>query len=325
MTRRHRVAVLLLPQVVGFDATIPPQLLGSALDAEGRPLYEVQLVGLDTAPVASGDGYAFVPQAGPEALATADTVIVPGTRYEPARRRGVAPPELRAAFAGVRPGTRVVSICTGAFVLAALGRFDGRRATTHWAYADDFRRLFPDVDLDVDVLFTDDGDLLSSAGVAAGIDLCLHLIRRDHGAAVANRAARSCVVSPWREGGQAQFIDRPVPAVAQESTAGARAWALARLDEPLDVAGLAAVASMSLRTFNRRFREETGRSPGAWIVEQRVVSARHLLEVTDDPVDVVARKAGFGTPAGLRQHFRAVVGLSPAAYRRTFRGAPAAS
>lgn len=322
MTRRHRVAVLILPSVVGFDATIPAQLLGAARDAADRPLYDVQLVGLDTEPVASVDGYAFVPQAGPEALARADTVIVPGTRYPAARRDGVAPPELRAAFERIRPGTRLVSICTGAFVLAALGVFDGRRATTHWAYADEFRRLFPRVDLDDDVLFTDDGDVLSSAGVAAGIDLCLHLIRRDHGVAVANRAARSCVVPPWREGGQAQFIDRPVPATADASTAGARAWALARLDEPLDVARLAGVARMSLRTFNRRFRDETGRSPGAWIVEQRVTTARHLLEVTDDPVDVVARKAGFGTPAGLRQHFRAVVGLSPAAYRRTFRGAP---
>ena len=282
------------------------------------------MVGLDAAVVPSVDGYGFVPQAGPEFLARADTVIVPGTRYPAARRDGVAPPELVAAFARVRPSARVVSICTGAFVLAALGMFDGRRATTHWAYADDFRRLFPRVDLDVDVLFTDDGDLLSSAGVAAGVDVCLHLIRSDHGVAVANRAARQCVVPPWREGGQAQFIDRPVPAAAADSTAATREWALARLDESLDIARLAAHAGMSVRTFNRRFREETGRSPGAWLVEQRVAHARHLLEVTDHPVDVVARRAGLGTGASLRQHFRAVVGTSPAAYRRTFRGEPAA-
>ncbi len=140
---------------------------------------------------------------------------------------------------------------------------------------------------------------------------------------MANRAARHCVVPPWRDGGQAQFIDRPVPAAGEESTAAARAWALARLEESFDVATLAGVARMSLRTFNRRFREETGSSPGAWIVEQRVAHARHLLEVTDDPVDVVARRAGLGTGASLRQHFRTVVGLSPAAYRRTFRGVPA--
>ncbi|MHA3702034.1 GlxA family transcriptional regulator [Jatrophihabitans sp. YIM 134969] len=322
MSRRHRVAVLLLPPVVGFDATIPAQMFGSAVDDEGRPLYDVRMVGLDTGPVTSTEGYAIVPQAGPDELTRADTVIVPGTRYPAARRDGVATPELRDAFGRIRPGTRVVSICTGAFALASLGVFDGRRATTHWGYADDFRRLYPRVDLDVDVLFTEDGDLLSSAGVAAGIDVCLHLIRADHGVAVANRAARQCVVPPWREGGQAQFIDRPVPAAAAESTSAAREFALSRLGEPLDVAGLAAVANMSLRTFNRRFREETGRSPGAWIVEQRVAHARHLLEVTDEPVDVVARRAGLGTGASLRQHFRTVVGLSPAAYRRTFRGQP---
>lgn len=324
MSRRHRVAVLILPEVVGFDATIPSQLFGAALDARDQPLYEVQLVGLSAEAVPSTEGYALVPQSGPEFLAHADTVIVPGTRYPSARRDGVASPELRAAFDRIRPGARVVSICTGAFALAALGVFDGRRATTHWAYADDFRRLFPNVDLDVDVLFTDDGGVLSSAGVAAGVDLCLHLIRHDHGVAVANRAARHCVVPPWREGGQAQFIDRPVPAVAEDSTAAARAWAQSHLGGSLDVASLAEVARMSLRTFNRRFREETGRSPGAWIVEQRVAHARHLLEVTDDPVDVVARRAGLGTGASLRQHFRTVVGLSPAAYRRAFRGVPAA-
>lgn len=325
MPRRHRVAVLVLPEVVGFDATIPSQLFGSAVDDAGDPLYEVRLVGLDTAPVPTTEGYAFVPQAGPAFLAEADTVIVPGTRYAPVRREGYAPPELRAAFAGIRRGTRIVSICTGAFALAALGLFDGRRVTTHWQYADDLRRLYPHVEVDVDVLFTDDGDLVSSAGVAAGIDVCLHLIRRDHGVAVANRAARHCVVPPWREGGQAQFIDRPVPAAATDSTAAAREWALTHLDQPLDVGTLAARAAMSLRTFNRRFREETGRSPGAWITEQRVAHARHLLEVTDEPVDVVARQAGLGTGASLRQHFRADLGTSPAAYRRTFRGEPGVS
>ena len=322
MTVRHRVAVLLLPEVVGFDATIPSQLLGSTRGPDDRPLYDVRLVSLDGGPVASTEGYALLPQEGPAFLAEADTVIVPGTRYAPARYDGVASPALRAAFERVRPGARLVSICTGAFVLGALGVLDGRRATTHWAWAEDFRALYPAVDLDDDVLFVDDGDVLSSAGVAAGVDLALHLIRRDFGVAAANRAARYCVVAPWREGGQAQFIDRPVPVTATESTAGAREWALAHLGDPLDVARLADCARMSLRTFNRRFREETGRPPGAWITEQRVAHARHLLEVTDEPVDVVARRAGLGTGASLRQHFRTVVGLSPAAYRRTFRGSP---
>lgn len=316
----HRVAVLLLEPVVGFDATIPPQLLGSAADAAGRLLYEVTMVGLTTDPVRTDSGYALVPEAGPAALARADTVIVPGTRLPSARQDGTITAELRAALALIRPGTRLVSICTGAFVLAAAGLFDGHRVTTHWAYADAFRALHPDIDLDENLLFIDEGDVLSSAGVAAGVDLCLHLIRRDHGSAVANRVARQCVVPPWRDGGQAQFIERPLPEPGGDSTAYARDWALAHLDRPLEVATLAAEARMSLRTFNRRFRDETGRSPGAWLGEQRLDHARHLLESTDLPVDEVARRAGLGTGASLRQRLRAAIGLSPGAYRRTFRG-----
>jgi transcriptional regulator GlxA family with amidase domain len=213
-----------------------------------------------------------------------------------------------------------VSICTGAFVLAAAGVLDGRPATTHWAHVESFRRLYPAVRLDENLLYVDDGDVLTSAGLAAGVDLCLHLIRRDHGVAAANRAARYNVVAPWREGGQAQFIDRPVPATGPDGTAYAREWALANLDSPLDVARLAGEARMSVRTFNRRFREETGRSPGAWLIERRVDSARHLLETTDLPIDDVARRSGLGTGASLRQHLRATIGVAPSAYRRTYRG-----
>jgi transcriptional regulator GlxA family with amidase domain len=175
------------------------------------------------------------------------------------------------------------------------------------------------VRLDENLLFVDDGDVLTSAGLAAGIDLCLHLLRRDAGTAVANRVARYCVVPPWREGGQAQFIERPVPEPDVQSTAYARQWALKHLDRPLDVARFAAEARMSVRTFNRRFREETGHSPGAWLIAQRVGHARHLLEATDLPVDEVARRAGLGSGASLRQHLRAALGVSPLAYRRTFR------
>ena len=173
--------------------------------------------------------------------------------------------------------------------------------------------------LDPHVLFVDDGDVLTSAGVAAGVDLCLHLVRRDHGAAVANRAARRCVVPPWRSGGQSQFIERHVPAVTETSTAAARAWALEHLAEPLDLAALAARARMSVRTFTRRFRDETGLSPARWLAEQRVDRARHLLETTDLPVDQVARHSGFGTAAALRAQMAAAVGVAPSAYRSTFR------
>jgi transcriptional regulator GlxA family with amidase domain len=311
--------VLLLPPVIGFDATIPVQLFESALDPDGRPLYEVTMVGLTEEPVPTLSGYGIVPNAGPRALADADTVIIPGTRLAPVRFDGVLPDDVRAALDLMRPGTRLVSICTGAFVLAAAGVLDGRPATTHWSHSEEFRRLYPRVRLDENLLFVDDGDVLTSAGLAAGIDLCLHLIRRDHGSDVANHAARYCVVPPWREGGQAQFIERPVPRAAAQSTAYAREWALGHLDHPLDVTRLAAEARMSVRTFNRRFREETGRSPGAWLIEQRVDHARQLLEATELAVDEVARRAGLGSGASLRQHLRAAVGLSPLAYRRTFR------
>ncbi len=211
-----------------------------------------------------------------------------------------------------------MSICTGSFVLAAAGLLDGRPATTHWGEADAFQRLFPLVELDPDVLFVDDGDLLTSAGAAAGVDLCLHVVRRDHGSEVANSAARRCVVPPWRDGGQAQYIERPVPEPHDEGTAPMRAWALERLDRPLSLAEMAGQAGMSVRTLSRRFREEVGVSPGKWLTRQRVELARRLLEASDLPVDQIARRAGFGTTVSLRQHLHAALGVSPIAYRRTF-------
>jgi transcriptional regulator GlxA family with amidase domain len=214
----------------------------------------------------------------------------------------------------------MVSICTGSSVLAAAGLLDGRPATTHWRDVDVFRRLFPAVHLDPDVLFVDDGDVLTSAGVAAGIDLLLHLVRRDHGTAAANRVARRNVIAPWRDGGQSQFIERPVPEIGSAGTAATRAWALERLGEPLFLADLAAHARMSVRTFTRRFREETGLSASRWLVQQRVALARRLLEATDTPVEKVAADAGFGTTASMRAHLHAAIGVAPLAYRRTYRG-----
>lgn len=317
----HRVVVLLLDQVVGFDAGIAPLLFGAAAGADGVPLYEVLVCGLSREPVATTNGYSIVPGAGPEVLATADTVVVPGTRYRPARRDGVLEPGVAAALAAIRPGARIVSICTGAFVLAAAGLLDGRRATTHWRFADDLRTLHPEVVVDENVLFVDDGDVLSSAGLAAGIDLCLHIIRNDHGASVANDVARYCVVPPWREGGQAQFIDRHKPSGdSYASTAKTRQWALDHLDEPLSIGQLARRARMSERTFCRRFREETGQSPGGWVRSRRVELARELLETHDLPIDEVARRAGLGSGANLRHHLRRGLGMSPSSYRKVFQG-----
>jgi len=232
-------------------------------------------------------------------------------------------PALADALASCAPGTRMVSICTGAYVLAAAGRLAGRPATTHWMRTEPFRTFFPTVRLDPDVLYVDDGDVLTSAGNAAGIDLMLHLVRRDHGAEVANRVARRNVVAPWRDGGQSQFSQDTFGAPADDGpgTAATRAYALDRLDEPLSLERMAAHAAMSVRTFTRRFRVETGQSPHGWLAAQRVARARRLLETTDLPVERVAADAGFGTSASLRQHLRGAIGVSPGAYRRMYRGA----
>jgi transcriptional regulator GlxA family with amidase domain len=261
----------------------------------------------------------MVPDHDASILAEADTVIIPGTRVVGPRKQGVLPPEIGKALATIPSHARIMSICTGAFVLGAAGLLDGRPATTHWAHADEFRELYPNVLLNENVLFVDDGDVLTSAGLGAGVDLCLHIVRRDHGTEVANRAARYCVVPPWREGGQSQYIDRHVPESGTEGTAPTRAWALHRLGDPLDLAALAEHARMSVRTFSRRFRAETGMSPGSWLTQQRIEHARHLLETTDLAVDTVAEQAGLGTGASLRQHMRAALGVSPLAYRKTFR------
>jgi transcriptional regulator GlxA family with amidase domain len=317
--RRHQVAVLALDEVVGFDLGTPSQIFGAARDDAEERFYEVRVCTPRREPVRAAAGYSIIPEHGLELLAEADTIIVAGVYGALVQKDGVLDPEVRQALVDAAPTTRIVSICTGAFVLAAAGLLDGRRATTHWMHAANFRRLFPQVELDPDVLFVDDGDILTSAGVGAGIDLCLHLVRNDHGTEVANRTARRCVVPPSRAGGQAQFIERPVPHVVDSSTAPAREWVLAHLDEPLDLRALAACARMSVRTFTRRFREETGQSPGKWITQQRVDRARHLLETTDLPVDQVAQHSGFGTGASLRLQMSTAVGVSPSVYRTTFR------
>ncbi|WP_344654107.1 GlxA family transcriptional regulator [Cryptosporangium japonicum] len=315
---RHRIAVLALDDAVPFDVGIPGQVFGAA-ERDGGKLYSVHVCSPGGAPVETTAGYAIAPKYGLEELETADTVLVPGIRGLTAGTREFPAEVLGAIRAAAARGARVASICTGAFVVAATGLLDGRRATTHWMWADSFRARYPEVTLDPDVLFIDEGPIASSAGVAAGIDLCLHLVRRDFGSEVANRAARRCVAPPWRDGGQAQFVERPMPAVSDASTGPTRAWALEHLDEPLDLATMAAHAGMSVRTFTRRFRQETGRAPGPWLTAHRLERARHLLEETDLPVERVAVRAGFGTTASLRQHFATSVGTSPGAYRRTFR------
>ncbi|WP_250563134.1 GlxA family transcriptional regulator [Sphaerisporangium fuscum] len=315
----HRIAVVALDDFATLDLGIPGQVFWIAEDSEGRKLYEVVTCSPGGRPVRGSGGYTVVPDHDLSVLATADTVLVAGIHGGSPLVDGTIDGELREALRDAAGRSRMMSICTGAFVLAAAGLLDGRPATTHWRNAALFRSLYPKVLLDPDVLFIDDGDLLTSAGVAAGIDVCLHVVRRDHGSEVANRAARRCVTPPWREGGQAQFIERPLPEPGDAGTAPTRAWMLERLDQPLDLAAQARHARMSVRTFTRRFKEETGLSPARWLTLQRVERARHLLETTDLTVDQVAARSGFGTAVSLRQHLHATVGVAPLAYRHTFR------
>ncbi|MFF0556276.1 GlxA family transcriptional regulator [Streptomyces sp. NPDC004266] len=325
MQQPHRVAVLALPGLLPFELGIPHRIFGRAKDPGGRPLYEIVTCAPKAGPVQTDADFSIHVEHGPEALATADTVVVPAS-YElgPVYDEGRLPEELATALARIRPGTRLVSICTGGYVLAAAGFLDGRPATTHWASAEHFQRLFPSVRVDADVLFIDDGDVLTSAGVAAGIDLCLHIVRRDHGTAVANDVARRTVVPPHRDGGQAQYIERPLPETGTHTTTTARAWALAHLHEPIQLRDLAEKEAMSVRTFTRRFRDEVGISPGQWLTQQRVERARHLLESTGLPVDRVAQDAGFGTAQSLRVHLMSAIGVTPTSYRRTFRAGASA-
>lgn len=309
----HRIVVLAVPPVTAVDLAIPETLFLAA-QVGGEPIYEVVVCTADPGVVPAYIGRPVVIEHGLDQIAAADTVIVTGTgaRAEGDERVLSA---LRAAAAA---GKRIASICTGAFVLAQAGLLDGRPATTYWLYSAEMRERFPAVDLQPDVLFVDDGQILSSAGLAAGLDLCVHIVRRDHGAAVANAVARLAVVAPIRPGGQAQFIETPLPPETGTSLAQTRAWALERLDEQLTLHGLAAHAHLSTRTLTRRFRAETGSSPLQWLLHQRLDRARELLEVTDLPVPEVARRSGLGTAESLRVHLIRRHGLTPSSYRTTF-------
>ena len=316
----HRVVAVVLDGVRALDLAAPAHFFGHL----GGPHYELALASVEPGPVPTSSGFEVLAKAGLRAVEEAGTVIVPG--YGPTDR---PPPAavLEALRTAAANGARLVSICTGAFALAHAGLLDGRRATTHWAEAEALATGFPAVEVDPDVLFVDEGEVLTSAGVAAGIDLCLHIVRADHGAELAAAFARRTVVAPHRDGGQAQFIDLPVPPPAEAAPtdlAATRAWALERLEDPLDVAALARHALVSPRTFARRFRAETGTTPHRWLLHQRILHARRLLEGSEAPVEEVASSCGFGSAASLRTHFKRQTGTSPIAYRRTF-GSPSTS
>ena len=308
----HRVAGLILGEVVAFDLAIPAQVFGRQPER-----YAWRLCAPVPGPVPTETGFDVVAPYGLEALAEADTVIVPGIGDH---AWPLPEPPLAALRAAAARGARIASICTGAFVLAAAGLLDGRRATTHWQYAGRLARTYPAVAVEPDVLYVDEGDVLTSAGVAAGIDLCLHLVRRDHGAAVANAVARRMCVAAHREGGQAQFADRPLPDAAGGGLGATRAWMDERLGERLTVAAMARHAGYSPRSFARRFRAETGTTPLQWLIARRVREAQRLLEASALGIEEIGVRCGFGGAVGLRQHFGRVVGTSPSAYRRAFAG-----
>ncbi|MFL5860696.1 MAG: GlxA family transcriptional regulator [Solirubrobacteraceae bacterium] len=311
----HRVVALALEGVVLLDLASPTHVFGHC----GAPHYSFRLAAIRPGPVRSSTGLDVLATDGIDALDQADTIVVPGIGPD------TDPVGFGAAAAAIarahRNGARVMSICTGAFVLAEAGVLDGRRATTHWASADRLATRYPGVSVDPTVLYVDEGSVLTSAGVAAGLDLCLHVVCRDHGAAHAAYIARRTVVAPHRDGGQAQFLLRPSgdPISAGASLEPTRRWALDRLEERLDVPTLARQACMSPRSFARRFRQETGTTPAQWMLQQRTHAAQTLLETTDLPVEHVASRTGFGSATSLRTHFGRRLATTPTAYRRAFR------
>ena len=314
----HRVVALCLDGLVAFDLTAPAQVFGLAAREDGTPLYAFSTCSVDGEEVRTTSGFGVRPQSGLGALRGADTIVVPAyaNLLEPP-----AEPALAALRAAAGRGARVLSVCSGAFALAHAGLLDGRRAATHWGWAGELARRFPAIRVDPDALYVDEGQVLTSAGLSAGIDLCLHVVRRDFGAAAGERVARHMVAAPHREGGQAQFAKR-APDEFLGSLEPTRRWAAERLAEPLDVAAMSAHAGVSPRTFARRFRQETGTTPLQWLLAQRVLEARRLLEGSDLPVETVAWRCGFGSAASLRDHFRRATATTPTAYRRSFQPLP---
>jgi transcriptional regulator GlxA family with amidase domain len=311
-----RVVALALDGVMAFDLACAVQAFRHGPGKTGEPSgFEMRTCGVRPGPVWTPNGFELRVEHGLEALEAADVVVVPGIGIPTLP----TPPEaLIALRSAAARGATMVSVCVGAFVLAEAGLLDGRPATTHWAYCAEFAELYPAVKLDPTALYVDDGDVLTSAGLSAGLDLCLHLVRRELGAHAAAELARWNVTAPHREGGQAQYVpDRPDADARDGGLAATLAWAVAEPAAAVDVSALAAHALMSERTFIRRFKAEVGTTPRRWLDAQRTARARELLETTRLPVEVVAAKAGFGSVTALRVHLRAATGATPAAYRRS--------
>ena len=308
----HRVVAVALPEVVAFDLSIPAQVFGHPSE---RRRYAFAVCAHTPGEVPTTTGFAIQAQLGLEALRDADTIIVPG--FLPTD--DPSPAVCEALRGAADRGARVASVCIGAFALAAAGLLDGRSATTHWEHAAELARRFPAVQVRPDVLYVDEGQVLTSAGIAAGIDLCLHMVRNDHGAKAAVDVSRRMVAALHRPGGQAQFIPHPLPATGL-GLAATSAWAVQEMQRPITVAEFAEHAGYAPRTFARNFLAETGMTPLRWLTAQRVLEARRLLEATDIPIEEVAQRCGLGTAANLRIHLARDTHTTPTAYRRTYRG-----
>src|SRR5436190_2783120 len=311
----HRVVVVAYDRLALFEMALATEVFGLPRPEIQTPWYDFAVCSCDRGPLRATGTLRVQGQRSLRALAEADTIILPGWR-DP-----LEPPPT-ALLAAVRRahdrGARVVSICSGVFVLAAAGLLDGKRATTHWRYTEILRAQHPKIRVEPDVLYVQEGNVFTSAGSAAGIDLCLHLVRLDHGAEIANQVARRLVVSPHRDGGQAQFVAHPVSEGGQGGLGRNLDWALARLAQPLDVRQMARAASLSPRTLVRRFHAELGSTPHRWLNRQRVLEAQRQLEQSGRSIEEVAEAVGFGTAQTLRLHFRRVLGTSPTTYRRRF-------
>jgi transcriptional regulator GlxA family with amidase domain len=313
--KRHTVAAVIANGLSPFEFAVACEVFGvDRSDDAGVPWYRFVVCAADPTPIKTQTGFTIDTPYGLDALRRADTIVIPASGS--AERNEELLEALRRAHAR---GARILSVCTGAFVLAAAGLLDGRRATTHWKHSEELARRYPQVVLDPGVLYVDDGDILTSAGTAAGIDLCLHVVRLDYGAEIANMVARRMVVPPHRDGGQAQFVNQPLPDLPDgDPFTQTLVWVQEHLGDALSVNDLAARAAMSPRTFARRFRATTGTTPHQWLLGQRVVLAQRLLETTDLSIDVVAERCGLGTATNMRQHFQRIVRTPPNAYRRTF-------
>ncbi|MDQ0710094.1 transcriptional regulator GlxA family with amidase domain [Arthrobacter woluwensis] len=318
----QNIVTVAVPGAPLFELGIPSRIFGAARDAAGAPLYDVAVVSADgKREVVTAEGLTLTTEPLEEKLRSADVVIVSSSEslLDPTESdrlaRGL---ETLLGETATPRGRRIASICSGAFLLGSLGLLDGRAATTHWRHGDLLARRHPSVAVQPEALFVDEGEVLTSAGVAAGLDLCLHLIRTDHGTRIANAVARACIVAPFREGGQAQYIETPVGGDRGPATAGLVEWLLGHLELHHTTASLAERAHLSARTFERRFAAEQGMPPGRWLIQARVKRAKEYLESTELSVEAIARAVGMGTGANLRTHFKRCTGRSLQDYRKLF-------